>query len=451
MAQERLVHERCLVKSDILNILARLDEVHNWMASHVAANILHAEEWSKLDPNPETSRRVRRLIARAEGGGDAALRELQSLFPVAPGTAADDKDERARQPRLGFGTAGLRGRMQPGPLGMNDLTVIQTAQGLAASRHVLGDGDDASAGRRPARAVVGYDHRGRAALGLSSRQFALYTKLVFERAGAECTLLDGHVATPLLAFAVTHTRADVGIMVTASHNPKEDNGYKVYGRDGCQIRPPIDGVVARAIAEPGNHAPWTDYGAELRRRRRAGSDGPCGGLSDPVATKGIEDAYFRAIATSGLVAKGEAIAASSPPPPIAYTAMHGVGHPYAKRAFETFGLPPFLAVPSQRDPDAAFSTVPFPNPEEEGALDEALAFATKQGCRLVLAHDPDADRLGVAELGRDWTVFSGDQIGTLLGHWLWETVGKHSDQVSESRLFYVNLLFCTPPDWICFG
>lgn len=387
--------------------------------------LLHrARDWCERDPNPRTSRFVKELIARHAtedetpvGGGGT---DLRSLFP----------DGR----RIGFGTAGLRGRMQPGPLGMNDLIVVQTAQGLA--QHLLRTfrGDDAAA-LPPLKAVVGYDHRSNLQLALSSKRFAILTKLVFERAGIVCTLLDGIVPTPLLAFAVTHLDASTGIMVTASHNPKMDNGYKVYWNDGCQIRPPMDGDIAAAILEEESLAPWTDYGRRIQDLEEAETatavTGHCHGLSDPEETQQIANAYFHAVSLSGLAIDDPKRAAATTPPRFAYTAMHGVGHPFAVRAFETFKLAPFLAVPSQCDPDPNFPTVPFPNPEERGALDEAKAFAAKNGCDVVLANDPDADRLGVAERGREggeWTVFTGDQIGTLLGHWLWETLGKNSEK-----------------------
>lgn len=374
--------------------------------------LLHAKKWSCLDPNSETSSYVENLIAQVEGGNDAAIQELESLF---------------NKPRIQFGTAGLRGHMEPGPCGMNDLVVIQTAQGLA--RYVL---DANNNNNSSLKAVVGYDHRSLSKFSISSKQFAMYTKLVFEHAGISCTLLDGFVATPILAYAVTNIDAAVGIMVTASHNPKQDDGYKVYWKDGCQIRPPIDGEISNEIVKNENLVPWIDYGEKLQKLKAYSKKNNCYGLSDPVQTKSIEDAYFQSVQSSGLVTGvNNATNATSSKPKFAYTAMHGVGTPYAKRSFQTFGLPPFLAVPSQEKPDPNFSTVPFPNPEEKGALDEAIAFSTENKCDIVLANDPDADRLGVAELGKDsgtWTVFNGNQIGTLLGQWLWETIGKNSDQ-----------------------
>lgn len=392
--------------------------------------LLHAKEWSSDDPNPVTAAHVKALISKAEDGCAASLRELQCLFPN-------------NNKRIGFGTAGLRGPMQPGPLGMNDLVVIQTAQGLAS--YLLRYRKESD--NTPITAVVGYDHRAHSSFSLSSKQFAMYTKLVFQSKGIACTLLDGYVATPILAFAVGNIGASVGIMVTASHNPKQDDGYKVYWNDGCQIRPPIDADIASAIIEQENLVPWLDYGEQLCTLEKCyahpkiaaalsvtGGGEEWYGLSNQKETKMIEDAYYQAIRDSGLVVGINNNGVSSdcqPPPSFAYTAMHGVGLPYAKRSFSTFGLPPFLPVPSQQHPDAKFTTVPFPNPEEKGALDEAMSFAKANNCDIVLANDPDADRLGVAEFNKEdgkWTVFTGDQIGSLLGHWLWETIGKNSEQ-----------------------
>lgn len=393
-------------------------------------SLLHqAKQWLSIDLNPTTKRHTQNLVSSLESCDDsadtaAARLELAPLFSK----------------RIGFGTAGLRGRMQPGPSGMNDLVVIQTAQGLASYIKRIGNAVDGVV----LKAVVGYDHRAESAFHLSSKQFAIYTKLVFEEAGIECVLLDGFVATPLLAFSVTALNATVGIMVTASHNPKNDNGYKVYWRNGCQIIPPIDEEIAAAIVEETNLTPWCDYAERLRRLKDAQDSedsttcGECYGLSDVPITKEMEDRYFSTIQCSGLVSMEKFSKDDSSLPKFAYSAMHGVGHPYAKRSFQTFHLPPFYMVPSQCDPNPEFPTVPFPNPEEKGALNEAMDYAAKNGCDVVLANDPDADRLGVAEYsreGRKWTMFTGDQIGTLLGIWLWETIGKKSDKVSPPFCF----------------
>lgn len=379
-----------------------------------------AKKWSQDDPNPTTAQYVQTLLDRAEKQEEAAIAEICSLFP--------DGDQ-----RICFGTAGLRAAMSPGPLGMNDLTVIQTAQGLA--RYCL-QRHDASAGKPCA--VVGYDHRRNPDLQISSLSFAILTSLVFAEAGIDCILLDGFVLTPLVPFVLQKMGAITGIMVTASHNPKLDDGYKVYASDGCQIRAPMDKEISFEIMK--NLHPWRDYGKVIQERQLRFQDDPCLGLSQPDTTSKMLDAYFAAMVSSGLKT-GQATAedaspAKMDPPNFAYTAMHGIGHPFAQRVFQEFGLPPFKAVPSQKDPNFEFPTVPFPNPEEKGALDLAKKFATENSCDVVLANDPDADRLAVAEKDRssgEWTVFSGDQIGVMLGSWIWEQVGKNCGQVRVRR------------------
>ncbi len=155
----------------------------------------------------------------------------------------------------------------------------------------------------------------------------------------------------------------------------------------------------------------------------------------------MADSYYEAIQLSGLITgQGQIPLVSDSngnimkPPKIAYSAMHGVGHPWAVRLFESFNLDPFLTVPQQKDADPDFPSVPFPNPEEKGALNLSMEFASSNDCDIVLANDPDADRLAVAEKCRksgNWTTFTGDQIGTMLGHWIWENVGKNSEKVRE--------------------
>ena len=384
--------------------------------------VKQAEEWLSYDPNPMTKQHVQKLVttigAHDSNPAMAACGELASLFSK----------------RIGFGTAGLRGRMQPGPGGMNDLVVIQTAQGLAS--YIKRTAKDGHA----LKAVVGYDHRSEPTFRLSSKQFGMYTKLVFQQAGIECILLDGFVATPLLAYSVSALQANVGIMITASHNPKADDGYKVYWDNGCQIIPPIDGNIANAIVEEGNLKPWIDYGEKLQQLISgvATSTGECFGLSDISVTKEMEDSYFATISSSGFVS--DTTFSVNRLPKFVYTAMHGVGHPFAKRSFQTFNLPQFHSVPSQCTPDPEFPTVSFPNPEEKGALNEAMDYAMRIGCQIVLANDPDADRLGVAECtDGKWTVFTGDQIGVLLGVWLWETIGKQSDKVERYYVIFLIL------------
>jgi phosphomannomutase len=374
-----------------------------------------AKSWIKIDPNHFTTSVVERLIedAKAECSEkkDEAQEELSNLFP-SDGT------------RIGFGTAGLRSEMKPGPLGMNDLVIIQATQGLA--RYV----QENYQGRESEKplAVVGYDHRTNPNLNLSSESFALLTKLVFLEAGFDCLLLDGFVPTPLVAFSTKELNASIGIMITASHNPKEDAGYKVYWKDGCQIRPPLDQGIAESILKKDNLQPWVDYDALIKAAKNNGH-----ALKDTLKTELMANSYFMALKSSGLVIQKNSMDLHDRKVPrIAYTAMHGVGHPWAVKAFETFGLASFQSVPEQEEADPTFPTVAFPNPEEKGALNLAKEFAVQKECDIVFANDPDADRLGVAEKCREtgaWTIFKGDQIGVMLGHFLWEKIGKTSTKV----------------------
>mmetsp|Transcript_29780 Transcript_29780/g.54533 ORF Transcript_29780/g.54533 Transcript_29780/m.54533 type:complete len:635 (-) Transcript_29780:278-2182(-) len=385
----------------------------------VNRRIERSKAWIEMDPNPTTVTHVKALVDAAESsssGKENACKILETYFP-------DDETT-----RIGFGTAGLRSKMMPGPLGMNDLVVIQATQGLA--RYCLHQQQQQSGGKK-LKAVVGYDHRSTEQFcpyKLTSHRFALLASLVFQEAGMECDVLNGLVPTPLLAYSVSHEGAAVGLMMTASHNPKDDAGYKVYWRDGCQIRSPLDTGISECILN--NLIPWIDYGSLLTELASQYPDDPCLGLANIPNTQRLTDAYFKAIQTSGLVThQAMKFDSKIKPPKVVYSAMHGVGYEFAKRSFEVFGLPPFDSVKAQEDPDATFPTVSFPNPEEKGALDLAMAHAQAHGGDVVLANDPDADRLAVAEMDRStqkWTVFTGDQIGTMLGHFLWTTIGQTS-------------------------
>jgi hypothetical protein len=328
-----------------------------------------AQKWAAMDLNPTTAKHTLDLVAEAsvsvsssasETDGipsSAALASLESLFP---------HDE---QQRIGFGTAGLRSEMKPGPLGMNDLTVCQAAQGLASycvkkqqqqRNHPLGKHS------KRLCAVVGYDHRSHPTLNISSLSFAILTAIVFAEAGIDCLLLHNFVMTPLVPFAVKNLGAVCGVMVTASHNPKQDNGYKVYDSDACQIRSPTDKAIASEIKR--NLQPWKDYRSILEERKKQHPNDPCLGLSNPITTEELLGNYFASLENSCLHTRQAARCCSSAasheatpagktsPPSFAYTPMHGVGHPFAKRAFEVFGIAPFEVVPEQRDPDPSFPT-----------------------------------------------------------------------------------------------
>lgn len=318
-----------------------------------------AIQWAAIDPNLSTSRSTHDLIKESSSGSQESIESLESLFPP-------------NGERISFGTAGLRSEMKPGPLGMNDVTVMQTAQGLA--KYCLKKGKEIGSSSRLC-AVVGYDHRSNPAMNISSLSFAILTAIVFAEAGIDCILLDGFVLTPLIPFAIKQFGAICGIMITASHNPKQDNGYKVYASDGCQIRAPMDKDIAGEILD--NLDPWIDYRSTIEDRRKKHPDDPCLGLSRKQTTEDMLREYFDALGESGLYT-GQAKIASSlshPPPSFAYTAMHGIGHPFASKAFEVFGLPSFQAVPEQRDPDPSFPT---------GTFCQEVCFVVVSYCRLAI-------------------------------------------------------------------
>ena len=309
---------------------------------------------------------------------------------------ADDSDEAAAEladrfaGRLEFGTAGLRGAVAAGPNRMNRAIVRATTAALAGwLRHR----DRASA---QAGVVIGCDARHR------SDQFADEAARVLAGAGIRVHLLPRQQPTPLLAFAVRHLKAAAGIMITASHNPPADNGYKLYLSDGAQIVPPADAEIEHAISQLG----------PLRQIPVADPDSPL------ISRAG--DAVARAYL--------DAVCAISPAPASAavlrfvYTPLHGVAAGLATRAFRQAGFPEPVTVAAQAEPDPGFPTVAFPNPEEPGALDLAIELGRHTAAELVIANDPDGDRLAVAVPVDDargtWRRLSGDQVGALLGAYL---------------------------------
>eukprot|EP01040_Poterioochromonas_malhamensis_P006573 gene6572-7077_t len=333
-----------------------------------------AEEYIRWDPNPETRGQIQALLHENKEV------ELKNLLTK----------------RIQFGTAGLRAAMGPGYACMNDLVVLQTCQGLI---RYLESVDPAA---KEKGLVVGYDHR---RLGsLSSQGFARITAAVFLSQGFKVYLLENFVATPFVPFAIKHFKTAAGIMVTASHNPKQDNGYKVYWGNGAQIIPPHDANISHFIQQ--NLQPWQTYDTE-------------GVFEHSLAknvTEEVANAYIRAITN---MSTRKSLNNSSPLR-VAYTAMHGVGYQWIIRAFASFKHQPLHIVPAQQYPDPDFPTVSFPNPEEKGALNEATKFANDNNCSIIIANDPDADRLAVAEKNlttNTWKVFSGNEIGVLLGYW----------------------------------
>jgi len=327
---------------------------------------MNASQWLKWDINSETRLQVEKMTE-------------------------EDNTELFERPRIAFGTAGLRAEMGPGPSRMNDLVVLQAAQGLLAYLN--------STSSSKSSIVLGYDHRKRGSL--SSKRFAEITAKVFVENGWKVFLFKRTVPTPFVPFAIKNFSSAAGVMVTASHNPKNDNGYKVYWGNACQIIPPHDIGIAQAIME--NLEPQITFADNEQVDTE----------EDP--TDLISDLYFKNI--SSILKRRPA---SKRPLKIVYTAMHGIGHEWAKKSFESFELSPFIPVPEQVEPDPEFPTVAFPNPEEgKGALQLSFNTAKTHGATLVLANDPDADRLAVAELvsNDEWKVFTGNEIAALLGCW----------------------------------
>jgi len=338
------------------------------MTAPDAAETLNAaaRAWRDDDPDPTTRAELDGVLARAAEGDEAGAADLADRMSGL----------------LEFGTAGLRGALGAGPNRMNRSVVIRAAAGLTAYLK-----DEGRAGESPT-VVIGFDAR------YNSDVFARDTAAVVVAAGGRALLLPQPLPTPVLAFAIRHLGADAGVMVTASHNPPQDNGYKVYLGDGSQIVPPADSQIAAHIARvervadvPRAAEGWKTLGDDLVEH-----------YVDAVVTV-VDPASPRDLRT-------------------VHTSLHGVGHTTVHTAFVQAGFPAPVVVDEQAVPDPDFPTVAFPNPEEKGAIDLALARARAVGCDLVIANDPDADRCAAAVLDPalgDWRMLRGDEVGALLG------------------------------------
>jgi len=335
------------------------------------------EAWISDDPDPGDRAELRGLLA--DGGTEAAA-ELADRFGG----------------RLEFGTAGLRGVVAAGPNRMNR-AVVRAATAALAGWLAAREPGAADAG-----VVIGCDARH------GSSRFADEAARVLTGAGVRVHLLPRPCPTPLLAFSIRQLSAAAGVMITASHNPAADNGYKLYLADGAQIIPPADAEIEAAIRALG----------PLR-------EVPTGPLDGPLVTRHgdeIAGAYLAALTAEAGHPTEPAGPASGAPLRVVYTAMHGVAGRLMLEAIARAGFAPPHVVAAQADPDPDFPTVAFPNPEEPGALDLALAEARRLGADLVLASDPDGDRLAVAvpdpRAGGGWRRLTGDQLGALLGGYL---------------------------------
>jgi phosphomannomutase len=364
---------------------------------------------TSLALNADLRERVTAWLADDPDERDRA--ELQALLDDASPQAEADLGGRFGA-RLEFGTAGLRGAVGAGPGRMNRAVVRGTTAALAG--WLLARDGHAGTG-----VVIGCDARHR------SDEFADEAASVLAGAGIRVHLLPRQQPTPLLAFAVRHLRATAGIMITASHNPPADNGYKLYLGDGAQIVPPADLEIEAAI----------------------GALGPLSQIPVAVPDSPLITRHGDEVAQAYL----SAICAVSPAPGGAawlrfvYTPLHGVAAGLALRAFEQAGFPAPDVVAAQEAPDPDFPTVAFPNPEEPGALDLALAQARRSGADLVIANDPDGDRLAVAVPDPDapggWRTLTGDQVGALLGAHLLERTAAAPD--AGSRLVATTIVSST--------
>ena len=321
--------------------------------------IQQARNWIDQDPDAETVAELEKLISESDEAGLA---------------------DRFGQ-RIGFGTAGLRGLLGAGPNRMNRVLVAQAAAGI--SKYLKENFDDPSV-------VIGYDAR------KNSDVFAKDSAQIFAGFGIRAFLFPELAATPLVAYAVRNLGASAGVMVTASHNPPGDNGYKVYDFSGSQIISPMDSEIAKHIDE------FAGSGSVAALTRSE---------SFVEVPTSVRAGYVQSV--SGLLNKHSERKSIK----VVYSAMHGVGASFIQEIFKLSGLAEPAQVLSQQQPDGKFPTVAFPNPEEPGAMDESLATAENQQADLVLVNDPDADRLAVAFKKADsgYQQLTGDQLGLILG------------------------------------
>ncbi len=353
--------------------------------------------WIAHDPDPNTRAELSALLDEARRGSSEAEAELAERF-VGP---------------LAFGTAGLRGLLGGGESRMNRAVVLRTSWGLG--QYLLKHAPDAA---KQHGVVIGYDGRH------MGRELAEDTACVLASMGIPSQITPRPCSTPLTAFAVTDQQAAAGVMVTASHNPPAYNGYKVYWGNGAQIIPPHDKGIAAAIASAAHadQIPRTPLAEAL-----------ASGLTR-LFSDDVERRYLDAIQKLSVRADGDRSI------PIVYTPLHGTGDRPVRIAFAEAGFTNVTTVPSQAEPDGDFPTVAFPNPEEKGALDLAYACADEHGVDLVIANDPDVDRLAVAvrDPAGKFVQLTGNQVGALLGHYVL-TEGRAETQTGD-RLVLASLV-----------
>lgn len=356
------------------------------MTTHPFDVFSEAAAWLADDPDAQTRAELEAVVAAARSGDANAHADLDDRFAGL----------------LQFGTAGLRGALGAGPNRMNRVVVIRAAAGLTA---YLQD----TLGKRDVTVVIGYDARH------NSDVFARDTAAVVVAAGGRAMIMPRPLPTPLLAFAIRFLGCDAGVMVTASHNPPQDNGYKVYLGDGSQIVPPADAQIAAAIDcfPRASAVPLSPDGSET--------------LADEIVDDYL-DSVCRVVTPGGPRELR-----------IVHTSLHGVGDVVMREALARSGFADVHVVADQAQPDPDFPTVSFPNPEEPGAIDHALDLARSVGADVVIANDPDADRCAVAVVDEgSWRMLRGDEVGAILGaHMLHRGVtqgGTFANSIVSSRL-----------------
>ncbi|XP_038163520.1 glucose 1,6-bisphosphate synthase isoform X2 [Cyprinodon tularosa] len=354
------------------------------------------QQWLDWDRNPWTRAQVESLVAAGR------LDDLRSRLCS----------------RMSFGTAGLRAPMGAGFNRINDLTIIQYTQGLYAYLFRC-FADLSSRG-----VVVGFDTRGQEESGCSSQRLAKLTAAVLLSRDITVHLFSKFVPTPYVPYAVKKLGAAAGVMITASHNPKEDNGYKVYWCNGAQIASPHDKEVLRCIEEqlePWNSSCWDE---ELVKNSSLRTD-PLTQINS-FYMEDLTSLCFHRDLNSSCTLK------------FIHSSFHGVGHEFVQQAFRVFGFDPPIPVPEQKDPDPKFSSVRCPNPEEGESVLLSLLLADRENAQIVLATDPDADRLAVAEQnGRGWKVFSGNELAALLGWWMFFNWKENHPDPAETKSVYM--------------
>ncbi|CAF1034333.1 unnamed protein product [Rotaria sordida] len=321
--------------------------------------------------------------------------------------------------RIQFGTAGLRAKMGSGFALMNELTVIQATQGLI--RHMQSIFKDKS---ETLSVVIGFDARHQ------SKRFACLTASLFAHEKIHVYLFDSTtVPTPFIPFSIQKLKCQAGIVITASHNPKDDNGYKLYWENGAQIISPLDTHIARSIEN--NLEPWKGKAWNLDIIQQNSTL-----ISNPIEK--ICDLYIKNV--SNLCCFPELNANTELK--FVYTPVHGVGQVYAEKAFSAFKFQPFISVDEQKRPDPDFPTVKYPNPEEgKETLECAIRVANKTNADFILATDPDADRFALAERDTQgtsqtgWNILSGNQLGALLGWWRWFTWRNKNPRVDVKDVY----------------